>query len=68
MMDMEGLCQWHVLEESGLHTMNYFSKILNVPWWYHGLAQGWHVVESDYATKPMVGWKNTHIQSVWCGL
>jgi len=34
------------------------------PWWYHGLAQGWNVVERTSAAEPTVGWKVIFPQSI----
>jgi hypothetical protein len=34
------------------------------PWWYHGLARGWCVVESDSTARPKVGRKEVISQLV----
>lgn len=52
------------VKESVLPSQSNFLEKLKFPWWYHGLAWGWLVVESISATKPTVGWKNVHPQSV----
>jgi hypothetical protein len=40
------------------------SNPVSFPWWYHGLAQGWNVVERTSAAEPTVGWKVIFPQSI----
>jgi hypothetical protein len=46
------------IDEMGVWGLRIF------PWWYHGLAWGWPTVEVTEHTKPMVGWKGEHPQSL----
>jgi hypothetical protein len=51
------------VKENVLHKL-LRTREREIPWWYHGLARGWPVVEVTEHAEPMVGWKGEHPQSV----